>query len=217
MGKRDQGRRAVATDSQWNNQVTTAASDSAKENTSDSSLSYAAQQRAANTEDTTDSPDTPGLTPPAPVDLPTRLRGESSVEITRGRYIGPERAALIVQIKQKNPAATHQEIADAIGCSRPVVTEWLSMLELNTVPEARKLARSQALRATLKLSEHLEHDDARVQQGAASKLVALAGVQETQQQVAVGVQVVVGQLGQPAGMDPFSGHNVMVNCDPVSD
>lgn len=91
------------------------------------------------------------------------------------------------------------------------------MLELNTVPEARKLARSQALRATLKLSEHLEHDDARVQQGAASKLVALAGVQETQQQVAVGVQVVVGQLGQPAGVDPFAGHNVMVNCDPASD
>lgn len=136
-------------------------------------------------------------------ELPTKPDGESSVILTRGRYIGPERAALIVQIKQKNPNATHQEIADAIGCSRPTVTEWLQMLELNTVPEARKLAKSQALRATLKLSEHVEHEDARVSQGAAKALVALAGVQEGSQQVNVGVQVIVGSVSQPAGPDPF--------------
>lgn len=141
---------------------------------------------------------------------------DSSVNITRGRYIGPERAALIVQLKQKNPAATHQEIADAIGCSRPTVTEWLSMLELNTVPEARKLARSQALRATLKLSEHVEHDDARVSQGAAKALVALAGVQESGPAVQVGVQVVVGSASQPAGPDPFDSV-VMINSTPVTD
>lgn len=151
------------------------------------------------------------LTEPAR-DLPTASSTESSQEQVRGRYIGPERAALIVQIKQKNPAATHREIADAIGCSRPTVTEWLSLLDLNTVPEARKLARSQALRATLKLSEQVDHDDARVSQGAAKAVVALAGVAETGPQVQVGVQVIVGSSAQPAGPDPFE--RVMVNLSP---
>jgi DNA-binding Lrp family transcriptional regulator len=145
--------------------------------------------------------DSDPLQPPS--DQPKANSGESSLQHTKGRYIGPERAALIVQIKQKNPAATHQEIADAIGCSRPTVTEWLQMLELNTVPEARKLMKSQALRASLKLSEHVEHEDARVSQGAAKAIIAAAGVQEGSAQVSVGVQVIVGSSSQPAGPDPF--------------
>lgn len=80
---------------------------------------------------------------------------------------------------------------------------WLRKLDNDTVPEARKLAKSNALRATMKLEDQVDHADPRVSQGAAKALVALAGVQETSAQVQVGVQVIVGNSTQPAGPDPF--------------
>lgn len=125
--------------------------------------------------------------------------------------VSPEKAALIVRLKRLNPKITQQEIADAVGYSVPTVSRWLAALDNDTVPEARKLAKSQALRATLKLEEQIDHTDPRVSQGAAKAVVALAGVQETGPAVQVGVQVIVGSSSAPAGPDPFE---VMVNPSP---
>ena len=96
------------------------------------------------------------------------------------------------------------------------MSRWLSALDNDTVPEARKLAKTHALRSVMKLDEQVDHADPRVSQGAAKALVALAGVQEGAQPVQVGVQVIVGQPGAPAGDDPFNGHNIVVNLPPVS-
>lgn len=112
-------------------------------------------------------------------------------------------AAYIVRIKRLRPQITQQQIADLCGVSQPTVSQWLAALDNDTVPEARKLAKSQALRATMKLEDQVDHADPRVSQGAAKALVALAGVQETSAQVSVGVQVIVGSSAQPAGPDPF--------------
>jgi transcriptional regulator with XRE-family HTH domain len=138
---------------------------------------------------------------------------------TTGQYsrVTPDQAAAIVRLKRANPVITQREIAAAIGVkSASTVSYWLRLLENDTVPEARKLAKSQALRATMKIADQIDADDPRVSQGAAKAIAALAGVPEGAQPVQVGVQVVVGQVGQPAGDDPFS-HNVMVNSTPVSD
>lgn len=212
-------RRAKATDSQWNNQVSTAASDSAKKNTSELSPVYAEQQIAANTEASPDSPDTPGFTAPD-TNHALSPKQDTTEEVSTSGYsrVSPQQATEIVRLKRINPDITLEQIRAAIGVkSISTVSRWLSALDNDTVPEARKLAKTQALTATMKLTEQVDHSDPRVSQGAAKALVALAGVQESSQQVAVGVQVVVGQLGQPAGADPFNGHNVMVNCDPASD
>jgi len=106
-------------------------------------------------------------------------------------------------LKRLRPSITQQEIARALGIDHSTVSRWLAALDNNTVPEARKLAKSQALTATMKLAGQIEHTDPRVSQGAAKAITALAGVPEGAQPVQVGVQVVVGQVGQPAGRDPF--------------
>lgn len=125
--------------------------------------------------------------------------------------VGPEKAAQIVRLKRLRPSITQQEIAAALGIDHSTVSRWLAALDNDTVPEARKLAKTNALRSVMKLEDQIDHADPRVSQGAAKALVALAGVQEGTQQVQVGVQVVVGQVGQPAGDDPF----IMVNSTPV--
>ena len=118
-------------------------------------------------------------------------------------HLGPERTLLIVRLKERNPAATHQEIADAVGVDRSVVTRTLQIFETNTVPEARKYLKAHALKAAMKIEQQVEHGDSRVSQGAAKAIIAAAGVQESSAQVSVGVQVIVGNTGQPAGPDPF--------------
>jgi hypothetical protein len=85
----------------------------------------------------------------------------------------------------------------------------LAALDNDTVPEARKLAKSQSLRATMKLADQVDHTDPRVSQGAAKAITALAGVQEGSAQVSVGVQVIVGTPTQPAGPDPFDNQSVI--------
>lgn len=123
-----------------------------------------------------------------------------------------QQAGEIVRIKRLNPKATLEQIAAAIGVkSVSTVSHWLAALDNDTVPEARKLAKTNALRSVMKLDEQVDHADPRVSQGAAKALVALAGVQEGSQPIQVGVQVVVGQVGQPAGDDPF----ITVNTTPA--
>lgn len=117
--------------------------------------------------------------------------------------VSPDKAALIVKLRRERPTIKQQEIADVLGMHVSTVSRWLAALDNDTVPEARKLAKSQALRATMKLEDQVDHSDPRVSQGAAKALVALAGVQETGPQVQVGVQVIVGSSSQPAGPDPF--------------
>lgn len=112
-------------------------------------------------------------------------------------------ALQIIQIKRAKPDIQGQELAALVGVHPSTVSRWLKLLTTDTVPEARQLAKSQALRGTMKLADQVEHADPRVSQGAAKALVALAGVAETTPQVQVGVQVVVGQVGQPAGADPW--------------
>jgi transcriptional regulator with XRE-family HTH domain len=127
-----------------------------------------------------------------------------------------DQASAIIRLTRANPSITQREIAAAIGVkSASTVSYWLRRLNTDTTLEARKLMKSEALRAALKISEHVDHDDPRVSQGAAKAITALAGVQESAQAIQVGVQVVVGQPGAPAGPDPFD--NVVVNSLPVSD
>ena len=115
-------------------------------------------------------------------------------------------AAHIVRLKRHNPNITQEGICAALGgaITQSTVSRWLSALDNDTVPEARKLAKTNALRSVMKLDEQIDHDDPRVSQGAAKAIVALAGVQEGSQPIQVGVQVIVGTVGQPAGDDPFS-------------
>jgi transposase-like protein len=120
----------------------------------------------------------------------------------------------IIQIKRAKPDIEGQEIARIVGVHPSTVSRWLKLLSTDTVREARQLAKSQALRATMKLEDQVDHSDPRVSQGAAKALVALAGVQETGPQVQVGVQVIVGSSSAPAGPDPFA---VVVESTPVSD
>lgn len=216
MAEQDQARRAAATDErQRSTKVTTAVSASAKENTPDLSPRHLEQHLAANTEASPDSPDSLGLTAP---EQPANITPAERLPTPGYSRVSPAQATEIVRLKRINPKITYEQIAAAVGVkSIATVSYWLRELDNDTVPEARKLAKTQALTATMKLTEQVDHSDPRVSQGAAKALVALAGVQESSQQVAVGVQVIVGQLGQPAGMDPFAGHNVMVNCDPASD
>ena len=121
-------------------------------------------------------------------------------------------------IRRTNPKATYAEIAAAVGvASVSTVSYWLTRLERDTVPEARKLAKSESLRATMKIAGHVDNPDPRVSLGASKALVALAGVQETGPAVQVGVQVIVGSAQQPAGPDPFDSHKSVVHSEPVSD
>jgi hypothetical protein len=123
-----------------------------------------------------------------------------------------EKALEIIQLRKAKPDIQGQEIAALVGVAPSTVSRWLKLLDTDTVPEARKLAKSQALRATMKLEDQVDHSDPRVSQGAAKALVALAGVQEGSAQVNVGVQVIVGSASAPAGPDPFE--HVMVNQSP---
>ena len=122
----------------------------------------------------------------------------------RVHRVGPEMAAYIVRIKRLRPKITQQQIADLCGVSQPTVSQWLAALDNDTVQEARKLSKSNALRATMKLTEQIDAADPRVSQGAAKAITALAGVQESGPAVQVGVQVIVGSSTQPAGPDPFA-------------
>jgi transcriptional regulator with XRE-family HTH domain len=117
--------------------------------------------------------------------------------------VGPEKAAEIVRLRRIRPNITQSEIAAALGIAVSTVSRWLAALENDTVKEARQLAKSQSLRATMRIDKLVDADDPRVALGAAKAITALAGVQEGTAQVAVGVQVIVGSSSQPAGPDPF--------------
>lgn len=118
--------------------------------------------------------------------------------------VSPEQATEIVRLKRINPKITYEQIAAAVGVkSVSTVSYWLRALDNDTVAEARKLAKTNALKAGMKLVEQVDHTDPRVSQGAAKAITALAGVQEGSSQVQVGVQVIVGSSSAPAGPDPF--------------
>lgn len=139
---------------------------------------------------TNDSPDTPG-TAEAPY-----TPGYSRVS--------PAQATEMVRLRRLNPKITLQQIATAVGVrSISTVSHWLSELDNDTVPEARKLMKTHALRSAMKITDQIDHDDPRVSQGAAKAVLQAAGVAETGPQVQVGVQVIVGSVGAPAGPDPF--------------
>lgn len=148
------------------------------------------------------------ITPPAAPNGPTEALQPTTTphidDFTGYSRVGPEKAAQIVRLKRLRPQITQQEIAAALGIDHSTVSRWLAALDNDTVPEARKLAKSQALRATMKIADQIDDTDPRVSQGAAKAIAALAGVPEGAQPVQVGVQVVVGQVGQPAGSDPFA-------------
>lgn len=114
-----------------------------------------------------------------------------------------EKALAIIQLRKAKPEIQGKEIAEIIGVHPSTVSRWLKLLETDTVPVARQLAKSQSLRATMKLSDQIDSNDPRVSQGAAKAITALAGVQEGSAQVSVGVQVIVGNQTSPAGPDPF--------------
>ena len=98
--------------------------------------------------------------------------------------VSPAQATEIVRLKRINPKITLEEIRAAIGVkSISTVSYWLRELDNDTVQEARKHAKTNALRASMKLTEQIDDSDPRVSQGAAKAISALAGVQEGSAQV----------------------------------
>ena len=147
--------------------------------------------------------DNPHNTPDTALQPPQGDQTAQSDNVPGYSRVTHEKALEIIQLRKAKPDIQGQEIAALVGVAPSTVSRWLKLLDTDTVPEARKLAKSQALRATMKLGDQVEHPDPRVGQGAAKALVALAGVQEGSAQVQVGVQVIVGSASQPAGPDPF--------------
>ena len=130
--------------------------------------------------------------------------------------VSPAQATEMVRLKRINPNITLEQIAAAVGVkSISTVSRWLTELDNDTVPEARKLAKTKALTAAMKLVDQIDADDPRVSQGAAKAITALAGVQEGSAQVQVGVQVIVGNTAAPAGADPFDNLVVDVKPQPI--
>ena len=124
-----------------------------------------------------------------------------------------DKALEIIRLRRAKPDINGNDIAALVGVAPSTVSRWLKLLDTDTVPEARKLAKSQALRATMKIADQVDHNDPRVSQGAAKAITALAGVQEGSAPVQVGVQVIVGTAAAPAGHDPFE---VMRNRDTIT-
>lgn len=133
--------------------------------------------------------------------------------------VSPAQATEIVRLKRINPKITYEQIAAAVGVkSIATVSYWLRELNNDTTPEARKLLKTNALRASMKIVEQIDHKDSRVGQGAAKAVLAGAGVGE-QAPVQVGVRVVVGSATEPAGPDPFTSHHnqAVIETIPASD
>jgi DNA-binding MurR/RpiR family transcriptional regulator len=112
-------------------------------------------------------------------------------------------ALQIIQIKQAKPDISGNDLAALVGVHPSTVSRWLKLLQSDTVPEARKLLKSQALRASMKIVDQVDHSDPRVSQQAAKTVLANAGVVENSQAIQVGVQVIVGTPQAPAGRDPW--------------
>ncbi len=146
-----------------------------------------------------DQPATLPLDPNPDPDLDESLQSEASLGYNR---VSPDTASAIIRIKRANPKIEGKDIAALLGIHPSTVSRWLRVLDTDTVPEARKLMRSQALRATMKIVDQVDHTDPRVSQGAAKSIIATAGVAEPAP-VQIGIRVVVGQPGAPAGPDPF--------------
>ena len=117
--------------------------------------------------------------------------------------VSPDKASAIIRLRRANPKITGLEIAAALEIHPSTVSRWLQILETDTVPEARKLLKANALRASMKVADQIDHNDPRVSQGAAKAVLAGAGVAEQGVAVQVGVRVIVGSLDKPAGPDPF--------------
>jgi len=131
---------------------------------------------------------------------------EPTEELSSPGYsrVTAEQAGEIVRLKRINPKITYEQIAAAVGVkSISTVSHWLTRLDNDTVPEARKLLKANALRASMKVADQIDHNDPRVSQGAAKAVLAGAGVAEQGVAVQVGVRVIVGSLDKPAGPDPF--------------
>jgi len=127
---------------------------------------------------------------------------DANTDTTQGyKRVTPEIAGVIRRLRRLGK--TQVQIADAIGMSQGTVSSWLRALSDDSTEDARQLAKNQALTATLKLVKQIDDTDPRVSQGAAKGIVAIAGV-TVEQQVQVGVQVVLGGSGQPAGYDPLA-------------
>ena len=112
-------------------------------------------------------------------------------------------ALQIIQIKQAKPDIEGKELARLVGVHPSTVSRWLQLLRSDTVPEARKWLKANALRSALKITDQIESSDPRVSQQAAKTVLANAGVIENNQAIQVGVQVVVGTPQAPAGRDPW--------------
>jgi len=117
------------------------------------------------------------------------------------KRVTAEMAAAIRRLRRLGK--TQKETADALGIAQTTVSFWDRALSDDSTEDARQLAKHEALTATMKLAKQIEHSDPRVAQGAAKGIVAIAGV-TAEAQVQVGVQVVLGQPGRPAGHDPLA-------------
>jgi DNA-binding MarR family transcriptional regulator len=113
------------------------------------------------------------------------------------KRVTPEIAANIVRIKRANPHARQADIAAAVGVTQGTVSRWLSALEQDTTEEANKLYAANQLRAAQAVINRLEDDDSRVVLKAAELAHKVGKLLDSDNQVKVGVQVVIGMPNLP--------------------
>ena len=118
------------------------------------------------------------------------------------KRVTTEEAAKIYRLRREG--LTLEEIADHLGRSLETIHRHLEAFERDTTEDAAKVLKASALPAAMKAQELLEHGDGRVALGAVKTVLQATSLLEQQgQSTAIGVQVVIGMPGQPAGPDPL--------------
>lgn len=118
------------------------------------------------------------------------------------------RAEQALAFKLADDGQTQTFIAQQIGCNQSSISELLSAFA-DTRPRAKRLANNAAEKLTKRVI-----DDADVDQ--CLEVLDRIGVLEKRQTESGkgnNVMIVMGRPGQPAGLDPFNGQQVVVDVD----
>jgi len=116
------------------------------------------------------------------------------------RRVSPDDALKIYRLRETG--LTLDQIVAATGWSAGTVHRYAT--QADTVEAADKLLRHKALRAAEVAVDQLESTSEKVSQGAARLVMAGAKMLGGNgQQQTIGVSIVIGMPGQPAGPDPF--------------
>jgi len=120
------------------------------------------------------------------------------------KRLSPEQVAHIQSLRRINPDLTQAQIAEAVGTTQSTVSRWLQALEHDTTEDAKQLYAASQLKVAATVLDKLDDADGKVALKAA-EIAHKVGklLDDKTPQTNVGVQVVIGMPGQPAGPDPL--------------